>query len=167
MNTKLVATVLLVSLFFISCVFTQLPLSMEATPSMPTLTPIQITPTICFFTRNPGPPPPEVKQRAQEAFIEMGASGIRGTLKVEADGEYSCDRFAVEFVNFEYTLVVPDLQDQAIISEYSAIVKTSAKDSLQGQWNIGTVRIRFIQGNECWWDDNQNACTQIQPLTNY
>jgi hypothetical protein len=114
--------------------------------------------------RNPGPPPPEVEKRAQDAFFAMGATGIRGTLTVEANGEYSCDHFAVEDINFVYTLYVSDLTDQTTIREYVSKVTESAKESLQG-WNMGAVKVRFVAGKECWWDELQNACAPISPLT--
>jgi hypothetical protein len=134
-----------------------------ATPIPPT--PIPPTPTSCPYTRNPGPPPPEVEKRAQDAFYAMAAQGIRGRLKVGANGEYSCNQFAIEDIYFEYTLYVPDLEDQAKIREYVSKVTQSAKDSLQG-WNMGQVRVHFISGNECWWDELQNGCGPIRPLIN-
>jgi hypothetical protein len=151
MNTKTILAVLLVSMFLAACA--------------PIFTPIPLTPTACPYMRNPGPPPPEVEKRAKEALIAMGAMGIRGTLKVEANGEYSCDHFAVEDINFEYTLVVSDLTDQTTIRDDVARVTQSAKESLQG-WNMGAVHVRFVAGEECWWDELQNACAPIRPLTN-
>ncbi len=121
------------------------------------------TGTACPYVGNPGPPPPEVEKRAQDAFQAMGSSGIRGRLRVQAYGEYSCDKFGIEQVNFEYTLVVPDLQDQATIRDYVARVEQSAKESLQG-WTLGQVRVQFIAGQECHWDEYQNACIDTRPL---
>jgi hypothetical protein len=143
MGIKTFIAVLLVSIFMISCA-----------PA-----------TQCPYMRNPGPPPPEVKKRAQDAFFALGPSGIRGTLKVEANGEYACDQFAVEDINFEYTLYVSTLADQAMLKEYVTKVTQSAKDSLQG-WNFGYVKVRFVTGETCGWDELRNACAPIQPLTN-
>jgi hypothetical protein len=129
------------------------------------IVPLTPTPTNCSYSRNPGPPPPEVEKKAQDAFFAMGVTGIRGKLKVEANGEYSCDHFAVEDINFEYTLYVSDLEDQTTIREYVSKVTESAKESLQG-WNMGYVKVRFVAGEECWWNELQNACTPLLPLTN-
>jgi hypothetical protein len=152
MRPKILVPLLLVSLFLASCT------------SGVKLVQITSTPTSCPYMRNPGPPPPEVEKRAQDALIAMGPMGIRGTLKVEANGEYSCDHFAVEDINFEYTLYVSDLQDQTTIKEYVSKVKDSAKASLQG-WNLGAVSVRFVAGQECVWNELQNACAPIQTLT--
>ncbi len=131
--------------------------------SAPTAVPPTPTGSPCPFVANPGPPPPEVEKRAQDAFQAMAESGIRGKLRVQAYGEYSCDKFGVQAVDFEYTLVVPDLQDQATIQEQVARVKQSAKESVQG-WNLGQVSVRFVSGQECFWDENQNACIDTRPL---
>lgn len=144
MNMKIIVVLALVSMLLASC-------SAAATP--------------CPFSRNPGPPPAEVEKRARDAFFALGSAGIRGTLKVEADGEYSCDHFAVEFVNFSYTLYIADLNDQTMIKDYVAKVRASAKESVQG-WNMGTVRVSFVAGNRCNWDDQQNACAPIEALFN-
>ena len=130
----------------------------QQTPS-----PVPPTPTICFYTQNPGPPPTEVEQRAQDAFFAMGVEGIRGTLKVEADGEYSCNQFLVEFVSFQYTVYVKDLADQTMIRELVAKIQDSAKASVQG-WNLGHITIRLVAGEVCVWDDTQNTCGPIEPL---
>jgi hypothetical protein len=152
MNTKMIVTVLLVSIFLAAC----------APAPTPTPSP---SPTPCPYSRNPGPPPPEVEKRAQAAFFAMGASGIRGTLKIEANGEYSCDKFAVEDINFQYTLYVSNLGDQASMQEYASRVRASAKESAQG-WNMGVVRVRFVAGKECWWDEvQQNACAPISEMS--
>jgi len=95
----------------------------------------------------------------------MGSMGIRGTLKVEANSEYSWNHFAVEFINFQYTLYISDLNDQTTIKEFVSKVKESAKSSLQG-WNAGTISVRFVTGQQCVWDELQNACAPIHPLTN-
>jgi hypothetical protein len=165
MNKKTIVIVLLVSIYLASCAPAARTNPVGTTVPNPIFTPIPLTPTICPYMRNPGPPPPEVEKRAHDAFCAMGVRGIRGTLKVEANGEYSCDHFAVEDINFEYTLYVSDLENKTTIKEYVSKVTESAKESLQG-WNMGYVKVRFVAGEECWWDELQNACAPIRPLTN-
>jgi hypothetical protein len=122
--------------------------------------PLIKTPTICPYVGNPGPPPPEVEQKAGEGFISMG---LTGNIKVEAYGEYSCDHFSVEEINFDYTIYVRDLRDQAALNALVIKVKESAAGSLQG-WNLGKINIHFLAGEECWWDELQGACVPIRHL---
>jgi|WetSurMetagenome_2_1015567.scaffolds.fasta_scaffold106685_3 hypothetical protein len=130
------------------------------TPLPPTLTPIQPTPTVCFWTRNPGPAPEEVVTRAQEAF---SASGMVGTLWLEANGEYYCSEYHVQDVGFEFHLQVNDLKDEAAMRELVARAQTLAADSVQG-WNLGTIRILFQSDTEeCWWDELQDSCDAPRP----
>lgn len=130
----------------------------SVTPTAPS------TPTPCPFVRNPGPPPPEVVQRAREALTGMSAEAIYGEVNVQANGEYYCDQYLIQDLTFEYTLVVQDLTDQAAIEQAVEKVKKSAQESAQ-DWDVGVVRIRFMSGQDCWWDDQQNACAPIRPLT--
>jgi hypothetical protein len=90
--------------------------------------------------------------------------GIRGAVKVIANGEYTCDGYAVQDVSFEYTIYADDLNDQQTLQEHAARIDKSAKDSLQG-WNLGSIKIRFVTGQECFWDEQQNACVDIRPLS--
>jgi hypothetical protein len=110
---------------------------------------------------NPGPVPPEVESQAQEAFFALQ---IPGKLKVEAFGEYSCDHFGVEEIDYNYTLFVSDLSDQAALSALVSKVKDSAKNSLKG-YNLGTISVLFQSGKECWWEEQQNACGTIGPIS--
>ena len=152
MNVKTLIIALFVSILLGSCIPIQ------------AFIPITPTPTSCPYAQNPGPPPPAVVNKARVAFNELGSKGIRGTLNVGADGEYSCDRFGVMAVNFEYTLIVNDLEDQATLEKFASTVTKSARDSVKG-WNLGTIRIRFISGKECRWDDAQKTCTPIVPIS--
>jgi hypothetical protein len=129
---------------------------------IPTFTPILPTPTTqCAWMRNPGPPPPEVKQHALAAFA---ASGIQGDLRVQANGEYYCAEYHVQDIEFEFYLLAPDVRDLAALQATNALVQALAKDSLQG-WNLGQIRIHYASGSEeCWWNDLSNACDPIWPL---
>jgi hypothetical protein len=130
------------------------------TPVPPTLTPILPTPTVCFWTRNPGPAPAEVVTRAQDAFA---ASGMTGTLWLEANGEYYCSEYHVEDIGFEFHLLLSDLTDLVKMKDLVAQAHTLAADSVEG-WNLGTIRILFQSDTEeCWWDDLQNACDAPRP----
>ncbi len=164
------AGVLILLIFFAGCgksptvapTVTPIP-TLTSTPTATRTPAPTITPTTCPYMQNPGPTPPEVEKRAQEAFINLGATGIRGKLQLDAYGEYSCEHFGVMGINYVYTVTVTDLGDQAAMRAIVATLKESAKNTVQG-YNLGQVTVRFVTGQQCVWDELQNACSPIEPL---
>jgi hypothetical protein len=132
---------------------------------IPSPTAVTPTPKYCAFVSNPGPPPPEVVERAKENFNHLQVSGIRGKMEVSAYGDYYCDDFSVKAVDFSYLIVVRDLEDQTTMREIAEKLKESSRNSVQG-WNMGSLSIGFMSGMYCNWDEVWNECSSIEPIIN-
>jgi hypothetical protein len=129
-----------------------------------TSTPTALAPTetVCPWIENPGPPPPEVEKRAQDAFA---ATGLPGTLTVTGEGEYTCEEFHLRSIGFEFTLDVGDLGDRAAMEVLVARVKDFPVSEILAGRNFDGIKIRFRSGDQfCWWDDVQ-GCGPTMPFT--
>jgi len=132
-----------------------------STQALSTPTALAPTETLCPWMENPGPPPPEVERRAQDAFV---ASGLAGVLEVTAEGEYACEQFHVRSVGFAFTLDVDDLGNRAAMEALAARAKDFPVSEVLSGGNLGGLWIRFRSGNQfCWWDDVQ-GCGPVMPL---
>ncbi len=110
---------------------------------------------------NPGPPPPELVKRAQDAFA---ATGLKGDLRVTGEGEYTCREFHLRSVSFEFTLDVADLKDSAMEKAIADKLKVYPVKEVLNNTNLGDIRVRFRSGKQfCWWDDVQ-GCGPAMPL---
>ena len=122
--------------------------------------PVTPTQTSCAWIRNPGPAPAAVEQAAQQAFT---ASGIPGSLTLQADGEYYCDQFNAESIYFDFTLTVTDLQDSVTARALVSQAEQIASSSLEGS-NLGGFNIRFQTATEeCVWNEEFGTCGPVTP----
>jgi hypothetical protein len=151
-----------VSVFLLVSLACSLPLSAAATSTpAPTAFVLPPTVTICPFVENPGPPPPELVKRAQDAFA---ATGLKGDVKVTGEGEYTCSEFHLRSVSFEFTLDVADLKDTAMMKALAEKLKVYPVKHVLDNTNFGYSKVRFRAGKEfCWWDDVQ-SCGPVMPL---
>ncbi len=110
------------------------------------------TETLCAWTENPGPPPPEVEARAEELFA---GTGLQGDVWVQGNGEYACGEFYLRDITFEFTIDVPDLADTPTMTVLAARVQDIPAQALEGtRWGFQPVRLRFTnRGVFCWWRD--------------
>jgi hypothetical protein len=120
-----------------------------------------LSPTMCPFVQNPGPPPPEVVKRAQDTFAAMG---IAGDLRVSGEGEYTCNEFHLRSVSFEFSLDVSDLKDIGAMKTLAARINAFPVKEVLGNTNFGGMKLRFKAGGMfCWWDDVQ-GCGPVIPF---
>jgi hypothetical protein len=151
-----------VAVFLVVSLACSIPLSAARIPTpAPTAFVLPPTITVCPFVENPGPPPPELVKRAQDAFA---AFGFKGDLKVTGEGEYTCAEFHLRSVSFEFTLDVADLKDAAMMKALADKLKVYPVKQVLGNTNFGDSKVRFRAGKEfCWWDDVQ-GCGPAMPL---
>ena len=167
MKPQLLIPVFVLLLVSLACNI-PLPSSTTPTPTLtptetptqtttPTPTPIVITPTVtvCAYVENPGPVPPELEKRAQDAFA---VTGLKGDLKVSGEGEYTCSEFHLRSVDFEFSMDIADLTDIGSMKDIVDKVKMYPVKEVLNNTNLGNFRIRFRNATQfCWWDDAQGC----------
>ena len=121
-------------------------------PPTNTIAPPTLTPeaTHCAWTQAYSEAPPELVADAEQ---RLAASGVAGKVRLTASGENnSCDGFHLAAVDFEFSLRIDDLADQATMQTMVSAIEPIPAAVMRGNGNLGSVRIKFENASEfCWW----------------